>query len=91
MIRRVTAGFVIGYIFGSSSSIWLVGKYIEKDNGSFKATLLGSMIGGIVSGGIIGSYWYIRQEPLLGSPVLSWITFDVLTLTGGILGGHLIR
>ncbi|MDD5528565.1 MAG: hypothetical protein PHX21_00885 [bacterium] len=47
----------IGTVLGLPFGIWSTGKYLEKENGSFKKTLLGTLIGGTIGAGIYGM-WY---------------------------------
>jgi hypothetical protein len=70
-------GAGVGYVIGSAFGVWSVGKHIEKEDGSFESTLLGSIIGGI---GMLGGILYTSPEvtlftgicmslPLVGSMV----------------------
>jgi hypothetical protein len=93
-------GTMVGWTLGTSLGIWLTGKYIEKEEGSFGKTLLGTTIGSIIS--IPLHFWVVKSiAEMPPSPVLSLgivifppipiscHPYSIFSLTGGIIGFNL--
>ena len=64
----------IGYPIGTGLGIWVTGKYIEKENGSWVTAVLGSIGGGIG--------YYKCREVITGSSAVSGDTFTASLLCG---------
>ena len=71
-------GALIGHAFGSATGVWLTGKYVEKENGTFFGALIGSVIGGVVCMGLA-----FNPVPLYS------LSVAVITVTGYQLSGIL--
>jgi hypothetical protein len=92
-------GTMVGWTLGASLGIWLTGRYLEIEKGSFKKTLLGATIGGII--GLPLHWWIVKKwvgmppSPMnsmaIGGiyPLCILLPYNSFSLVGGIIGFNL--